>query len=260
MKKVRAAASLALGVVLAAAMSTGALALDYEIKAPESKEYYRATDHEGVYCAQYNYGGHNAAGAALPELPYGKPSNTSIGVMERGAPPVLGGGSLPSIAVPDGGAAPVMPPTLPGYTEVPPVVQTKFTPVADVLRSDGSIGTLKIPDLSITVKVYDGETASSMKKGVGHFTTTSAWNGNIGICGHNRGATYVIGGIKDLNLGSKIQYTTALGTRTYRVTTVTRISSTDWSYLGATTDNRITLITCVANEPSQRWCVQAVSE
>ena len=49
-----------------------------------------------------------------------------------------------------------------------------------------------------------------------------------------------------------------MGTRTYLVETVTKISSSDWSYLSSTTDNRITLFTCVAGDSSQRWCVQAV--
>ena len=80
----------------------------------------------------------------------------------------------------------------------------------------------------------------------------------MAVCGHNRGAKYVIGGIKDLDVGDKITYTTSMGTRTYRVETVTKISSSDWSYLSSTMDNRITLLTCVAGDPSHRWCVQAV--
>ena len=80
----------------------------------------------------------------------------------------------------------------------------------------------------------------------------------MAVCGHNRGAKYVIGSIKDLDVGDKITYTTSMGTRTYLVETVTKICSSDWSYLSSTADNRITLFTCVAGDPSQRWCVQAV--
>ena len=62
--------------------------------------------------------------------------------------------------------------------------------------------------------------------------------------------------------GDALQYAKAndisLFTRTYLVETVTKISSSDWSYLSSTADNRITLFTCVAGDPSQRWCVQAV--
>ena len=48
------------------------------------------------------------------------------------------------------------------------------------------------------------------------------------------------------------------GTRTYAFSLVITISNTDWSYLQATADNRITLTTCLANHPESRVCVQAV--
>ena len=38
----------------------------------------------------------------------------------------------------------------------------------------------------------------------------------------------------------------------------TEIEDTDWSKLSKTEDNRITLITCVRNVPTKRYCVQAV--
>ena len=78
------------------------------------------------------------------------------------------------------------------------------------------------------------------------------------MCGHNRGAKYTIGSIKDLEIGDTITYTTIYGTRTYEVILVKTISNSDWSYLQATADNRITLTTCLANQPEKRICVQAV--
>lgn len=80
------------------------------------------------------------------------------------------------------------------------------------------------------------------------------------VCGHNRGAKYVIGSIKDLKTGDVITYTTNYGTRTYEVSMVKKIANTDWSYLQSTSDNRITLTTCVENDSSQRWVVQAVEK
>lgn len=61
-------------------------------------------------------------------------------------------------------------------------------------------------------------------------------------------------------VGSSIagHYKTAIGTKTYQVTFVGSISYTDYSYLNEMGDNRITLITCIANQPSLRLCVQAV--
>ena len=97
-----------------------------------------------------------------------------------------------------------------------------------------------------------------MAKGLGHYSSSSAWDGNVCLCGHNRGAKYVIGDIKDLEIGDTITYTTIYGTRTYEVVLVKTISSNDWSYLQATSDNRITITTCLANRPEKRICVQAV--
>ena len=140
-------------------------------------------------------------------------------------------------------------PATPAFTEL----------TQDFLLSNGAVGKISIPAIGVkNYYLWEGETTASMKKGLGHFTSTSVWNGNVAVCGHNRGAKYVIGSIKDLDAGDKITYTTSMGTRTYLVETVTKISSSDWSYLSSTTDNRITLFTCVAGDSSQRWCVQAV--
>ena len=143
-------------------------------------------------------------------------------------------------------------------TAAPPVLSVPaYTGVDGMGRKDGSIGTLKIPSLNINMKVWEGETRASMAKGLGHYSSTSGWDGNIGICGHNRGAKYNIGSIRNLEIGDNITYSTVYGTRTYAVILVKTISDSDWSYLQATADNRITITTCLANQPSKRVCVQA---
>ena len=38
----------------------------------------------------------------------------------------------------------------------------------------------------------------------------------------------------------------------------TIIKDTDWSYLQETKENKLTLITCVENEPKYRRCIQAI--
>ena len=65
------------------------------------------------------------------------------------------------------------------------------------------------------------------------------------------------GRIKELQTGDEIIYKTKDGTKKYAVTLSIIIKDTDWSYLEETNDNRITLITCVENEPTYRRCVQA---
>ena len=48
------------------------------------------------------------------------------------------------------------------------------------------------------------------------------------------------------------------GTRTYSVTSISKISETDNSMLENTSDNCVTLFTCVRDQREYRWCVRAV--
>ena len=66
------------------------------------------------------------------------------------------------------------------------------------------------------------------------------------------------GKIHTLKSGDIITLTTALGTRTYAVTSVTKVAVTDTSGLAASSTNMVTLYTCVMNQPAYRWCVKAV--
>lgn len=130
---------------------------------------------------------------------------------------------------------------------------------AEQLRnSDGSIGTIKISSVGLNVKVYDGDEYKAMKKGAAHVSSTSVWNGNIGVVGHNRGSSGYFSKLKKVKIGDEITYKTKLGTRTYVVQSVTKISEDDWSKLQHTSNNKITLLTCVEDVPNQRLCVQAV--
>lgn len=67
------------------------------------------------------------------------------------------------------------------------------------------------------------------------------------------------GKIHTLRTGDTISLTTPLGSRSYSVTSVSKISYTDTSMLEATSDNCITLFTCVEDQPAYRWCVRAVA-
>ena len=129
------------------------------------------------------------------------------------------------------------------------------TETGSLLYADGTLGILKIPKLSLNVKVYESE--NNLEKGVGHFTDTAVFTGNVAIAGHNRGVNSYFGEIHNLKAGDEIIYTTKLGTKKYAVTSVRKINAADFSFLQETSDNRLTLITCVKNEPNFRWCVQA---
>ena len=146
----------------------------------------------------------------------------------------------------------------PDFTYEENINPQKITPIEQVHQSDGSIGTLSVSKIGLNITVYDGDTFEAMLKGAGHIASTSAWNGNIGVSGHNRGVTNNFGRLKELEEGDIISYTTILGTRQYRVVFAGRVSETDWSRLHHTNGNRITLVTCVEDVPSQRLIVQGI--
>ena len=246
-------------------------AADYSFETTAPQDYYKSTSYEDIYGSQYNYGGKNVVDYQIPELEYGLQSTTMTGVMERTILPglqqtvatggggygVSGGGPI-TVLVEAGSPGNSTGTQMPTVPTTPTYQQPAYTSADGMAYKDGSIGTIKIPSLKINMKVWEGETSTSMSKGLGHYSSTSAWDGNVGACGHNRGTKYAIGAIKDLKQGDTITYTTIYGTRTYAVETVKIISNTDWSYLQATADNRLTLTTCLADHPESRVVVQAV--
>ena len=233
-------------ILMALPLSLNAVAADYSFTAKDTNDFYNPTCYEDIYGSAYNYGGQNVTDYfGIPTLP---------GIFSP-APQAATAGNLTT-------GATGTPETRYDYVTATDsfiaTISPSFTPASELKRYDGSIGTLAIPSLSISMKAYDGTALDNMAKGVGHFPETSGWNGNIGLCGHNRNARYTIGSIKDLRLGDIIEYTTILGTRRYSVSYVGIIGATDWSYLNQTSDNRITIITCLADQPSYRVLVQAI--
>ena len=266
-----------LSLALSMLLSVGTNAADYSFSGAAKADYYQPSSYEDIYGSRYNYGGRNIVDYQFPELEYGLFSTTQTGVMEKAALPGLQaqvGGSMNGTYGFSENAAGSSNTTTSAYQTQPAqssrgngsnftIVGSKkaFTKLTDdfKLLSNGAIGYVSIPTIGISkYYVWEGETSDSMSKGLGHFENSSVWNGNVTLCGHNRGTKYVIGNIKNLSVGDRITYTTSLGTRTYAVETVAAIRNDDWSYLGVTSDNRITLITCVAGDTSQRWVVQAV--
>ena len=127
---------------------------------------------------------------------------------------------------------------------------------------DGSIGVLTIDSIGVSAPVFEtDDEMEAMKKGIAHYKTTSAWNGNIGVCAHNGTASYCwFHDLHKVEKGDVVTYQTALGTRTYEVTEIKEIDETDWTMLGRTEDNRITMTTCINGKPSKRLVVQAVEQ
>ena len=130
-----------------------------------------------------------------------------------------------------------------------------YTAQSQLTTTNGHFGAVSIGSRSIFAYVYPGATYESMQKGADHVDGTSAWNGNVALCGHNRGSWPYLGNLKYVQIGDIVTYKTSLGTRTYRVTFAGRILATDTNVLNPTADNQITMLTRIANEPAYRFCV-----
>ena len=130
----------------------------------------------------------------------------------------------------------------------------------DIIHYDDEIGTLTIPDILLdNAPIRESVELSTLSQTIGHFPSTSIYEGNVGLASHNSGNQGdFFKNLKNIKVGSEIFYQTNYGTKRYIVTVKEIISEEDWSYLKETEDNRITLITCVKGQKDKRLCVQAV--
>ncbi len=120
---------------------------------------------------------------------------------------------------------------------------------------------IEIPKISLIANIAEGTKKETLNQYVGHFQETQKENGNIGLAAHNRG--YEVNYFKDLKLlkeGDEIKYKHNEFEKIYEVEKCRIIKDTEWEYLDNTEENRLTLITCVENEPEYRRCVQAVEK
>lgn len=141
-------------------------------------------------------------------------------------------------------------------TSTQPNTSSGFTKVtSDMYYSNGHLGTLKIPAIDLSVKIYEGTDSDTLHKGVGHFEDSSIWSGNVALAGHNRGTMQPFNKLHKLEVGDEVTLKTKLGTRTYKVVSVSKIDYDDRSGLAVTRENRLTLYTCVQDESEYRWCV-----
>ena len=246
--------------VLCALCAAPASALSYDIGAPGDPEYGKPTSFEPEITVDGGAMKNEdlSKNAALIPPGFGTPTSYLPGSGAYLTPNLVPSQTAGTGAV--NGNGPVLTP--PSIVTGPDAVQPTpagFTPVTgDLYYSDGSLGTLKIPSIGLTVGVYEGTGSAPLLKGAGHFTNTSIWDGNVALAGHNRGVRNDFGKIHTLNAGDTITLTTKLGTRTYAVTSVNKISETDNSLLAPTAENCVTLFTCVRNQSSYRWAVRAV--
>lgn len=252
--------TLCLSLCLTAALAAPAYALEYSIAPPKDFDFGRDTSIEVIHTADGGAMRNEdvSKNAALIPPAFGSESMNALHTGEYLTPNLAPGGIPASGSVIGGGASGVVTPgsTVSGGNYQPSVLFTDVT--SELYYKNGSLGKIEIPTLDLSVRIYQGTDSKTLVKGIGHFEDTSIWEGNVCFAAHNRGANSYFGQIHTLNIGDKITLTTKLGTRTYQVTDVSKVSETDRSGLADSGENMLTLYTCVRNQRDQRWCVTAV--
>lgn len=133
----------------------------------------------------------------------------------------------------------------------------------DEEKLEDDIGDWYLEISSINLKAPINETTDMdvLNKFIGHFEDTALKDGNVGLAAHNRGyENNYFENLKNVKKGQEIKYKYFDFEKTYIIDKIEIIKDTNWSYLESTKDNKITLITCVENKPSNRLCVQATEK
>jgi sortase A len=124
------------------------------------------------------------------------------------------------------------------------------------------LAVLEIPKIGLEVPVFNGTDDLTLNRGVGRILGTASVGrgGNVGIAGHRDG---FFRGLKDVQVGDRIELQTAKGTETYRVSDIEITVPTDLQVLAERGLPTLTLVTCypfyfIGNAP-KRYIVRATA-
>jgi sortase A len=141
---------------------------------------------------------------------------------------------------------------------------TRIAAYRDSLTADiAPLGVLKIPDVDLTVPIFEGTSDLTLNRGVGRIEGTAAVDerGNLGLAGHRDGFFRVL---KDVEIGDAIEVQSLDGVTRYRVTEFLIVAPEDVYVLDPTDAATLTLVTCYPfyfiGEAPQRYIVKGVAE
>ncbi len=118
-----------------------------------------------------------------------------------------------------------------------------LSPVAAPPAEGSYLGTISIPSLGRTIKIYEGTTEATLAKGVGHFrqSVMPGAADNSVLAGHRDTVFTHLGKVK---IGEEITITTKDGTFIYRVTRTRIVKANDKTVIVPTKYASLTISTC----------------
>ena len=121
----------------------------------------------------------------------------------------------------------------------PSVLPASLSPAAN----GGLIGRVEVPRLGVSAIVMEGDSASILRRAVGHIPGTAlpGQSGNIAISGHR---DTFFRPLRHIEAGDEILLTTMTGQYRYRVRATRVVAPDDVSVLRPGTGETLTIITC----------------
>ena len=161
-----------------AAFSMPASALEYHFDGPDAGLFGRPTSDDTIYVTMDKPANTDRSkNAAYIPPAFGSPTSYTLNAGELLTPNLVSGSATGTVS--GTGGVTVLPPSASSSTaggNTGSYTPVKYTAVAkDLYYSGGYLGTLKIPTLGLSVKVYQGTDADALRKGAGHFASTSIW-------------------------------------------------------------------------------------
>jgi sortase A len=124
----------------------------------------------------------------------------------------------------------------------------------------GPVGRIFVPRLDLSAMVEEGTDDSTLSVAVGHLPGTALPGsfGNVAIAGHR---DTFFRGLKDIQNGDEIRFTTKSGTFRYRVSSMMIVEPDNVGVLRSTAEPELTMITCYPfdffGHAPKRFVVQA---
>ncbi|MGD0470816.1 MAG: class D sortase [Terriglobales bacterium] len=127
-------------------------------------------------------------------------------------------------------------------------------------RLGAPLAVLSIPKLGLCVPVFEGTDELTLNRGVGRIAGTArpGEQGNIGVAGHRDG---FFRGLKDIQMGDRIELAVLRRTFVYTVDNVAVVKPSDVGVLQTKPKPSLTLVTCYpfyfVGDAPQRYIVRA---
>lgn len=121
-----------------------------------------------------------ALAAAYPtDVQYRTENGRTLQVFRRGLADLSGSGERLTPNLAGVSTAQTLPPAASDVSTETDMSAGYTAVIGELYDSCGSLGTLSAPAIGLSVKVYEGTDAAALRKGTGHFVSTSIWDAKV---------------------------------------------------------------------------------